>query len=245
MTHQHSTSISSERKCNNNGKSTLLPTLPLRLWTIILMMAVGHVCGHARLFSIERDSVPLFNGFSVSFDIAGPVIRALGDYGEMEGALRLNLHDQYFPVVEVGYGSAEHDDEVTGLYYKTQAPYFRIGCDLNLLKNKHAPNRLYGGIRYAFTSYKVDMRSLVFADPVWGWDTGFEIYGEKCSQHWLELVIGLDAKIWGPLHAGWSVRYKRRISHNDPSMGNTWYVPGYGKYGDTRIGANFNVIIDI
>ncbi|MCI6461741.1 MAG: DUF6048 family protein, partial [Prevotella sp.] len=76
-------------------------------------------------------------------------------------------------------------------------------------------------------------------------DTGFEIYGEKCSQHWLELVIGLDAKIWGPLHAGWSVRYKRRISHNDPSMGNTWYVPGYGKYGDTRIGANFNVIIDI
>lgn len=245
MTHQHSTSILSERKCNNNGKSTLLPTLPLRLWTIILMMAVGHVGGHARLFSIERDSVPLFNGFSVSFDIAGPVIRALGDYGEMEGALRLNLHDQYFPVVEVGYGSAEHDDEVTGLYYKTQAPYFRIGCDLNLLKNKHAPNRLYGGIRYAFTSYKVDMRSQVFADPVWGWDTGFEIYGEKCSQHWLELVIGLDAKIWGPLHAGWSVRYKRRISHNDPSMGNTWYVPGYGKYGDTRIGANFNVIIDI
>ena len=245
MTHQHSTSISSERKCNNNCKSTLLPTLPLRLWTIILMMAVGHVGGHARLFSIERDSVPLFNGFSVSFDIAGPVIRALGDYGEMEGALRLNLHDQSFPVVEVGYGSAEHDDEVTGLYYKTQAPYFRIGCDLNLLKNKHAPNRLYGGIRYAFTSYKVDMRSQAFADPVWGWDTGFEIYGEKCSQHWLELVIGLDAKIWGPLHAGWSVRYKRRISHNDPSMGNTWYVPGYGKYGDTRIGANFNVIIDI
>ena len=35
------------------------------------------------------------------------------------------------------------------------------------------------------------------------------------------------------------------LSHSDFSAGNTWYVPGYGKYGDTRIGANFNVIIDI
>ena len=66
-----------------------------------------------------------------------------------------------------------------------------------------------------------------------------------CNQHWAEVVLGLQTKIAGPVHLGWSVRYKMRLAHKDSSAGNTWYVPGYGKYGGTRIGADFNVIIDI
>lgn len=201
--------------------------------------------GQGKLFAIEKDSVPFFNGFSVSADLAGPAMLALGDYGEYEGALRVNLHDQYFPVLELGYGQAKHDDEVTGIYYKTAAPYLRIGCDLNLLKKKHTKNRLYGGIRYAFTSYKVDIARPELQDPVWQWAAPVDLRGEQCSQHWLEAVFGVDAQVWGPLHLGWNVRYKRRIAHSDSSAGSTWYIPGYGKYGDTRIGANFNVIIDI
>ncbi len=201
--------------------------------------------GQSKMFAIEKDSVPFFNGFSISADLAGPAMLALSDYGEYEAALRVNLHDQYFPVFELGYGRAKHDDEVTGIYYKTAAPYFRIGCDLNLLKKKHTKNRLYGGIRYAFTSYKVDIARPGLQDPVWQWEAPVDLRGEQCSQHWLEAVFGVDAQVWGPLHLGWNVRYKRRIAHKDSSAGNTWYIPGYGKYGDTRIGANFNVIIDI
>ena len=189
--------------------------------------------------------MPLFRGFAVSVDIAGPLVKAMSDYGEMEGSLRINLHDQYFPIVEIGYGEADHHNEVTQISYSTKAPYFRVGCDLNLLKIKHTPNRIYGGLRYAFTSYKVDMARPEVSDPIWGSPTSFEIVGESCNQHWAEVVIGLDAKIFGPLHLGWNVRYKRRLAHKDCSAGKTWYVPGYGKWGDTRLGANFNVIIDI
>lgn len=213
--------------------------------SVALAVAALSAQAQGKLFTIAKDSVPLVNGFAVSFDVAGPVVLALSDYGEYEAAVRLNLHDQYFPIVEVGYGMAEHDDEVTSLYYKTEAPYFRIGCDLNVLKNKHSANRLYAGVRYAFTAYKVDMARKTFQDPVWGWDTGFSVSGDKCNQHWAEVVLGLDTRLWGPLHLGWSVRYKLRLAHKDSSAGNTWYVPGYGKAGDTRIGANFNVIIDI
>ena len=198
-----------------------------------------------KLFAIQKDSVAFFQGLQVSVDIAGPVIRAVSDYGEYEAALKANLHNQYFPTIEIGIGSAEHDDIVTGNYYKTSAPYFRIGCDLNLAKQKHTPNFVYAGLRYAFTSYKVDMSRTPTPDPIWGNDTAFVIDGETCSQHWAEIVVGLKAKLFGPIHAGWCVRYKRRLSHKDCSAGNTWYIPGYGKYGDTRIGANFNVIIDI
>lgn len=195
--------------------------------------------------AVGQDSVPLLKGMAVSVDIAGPLARAMSDYGEVEGAFRLNLRDKYYPIAEVGYGSAKHDDEVTGIYYKTQAPYFRLGCDFNLLKNKHTSNRLYGGLRYGFTFYKVDIHKDPTPDPVWGTPASFYINGESCNYHWAEIVFGLDTKIWGPLHMGWDIRYKRRLVHKDSSVGNAWYVPGFGKYGDTRIGANFNVIIDI
>ena len=222
--------------------STFISRLAL---STALLMAGLRADAQGKLFTIAKDSVPLLNGFAVSFDAAGPVILALSDYGEYEAAVRLNLHNQYFPIVEVGYGMADHDDEVTEISYKTEAPYFRIGCDLNLLKNKHSPNRLYAGLRYAFTTYKVDISRHTFEDPVWQWPTGFSISGESCNQHWAEVVFGLQSRIVGPLHLGWSVRYKLRLAHKDSSAGNTWYVPGYGKYGDTRIGADFNVIIDI
>lgn len=198
-----------------------------------------------KMFRIEKDSIPMFRGFSVSVDVVGPAMLYLGDYGEYEGALKLNLHDQYFPTFELGYGKADHNDEVTSLNYKTSAPYFRVGCDLNLLKKKHQSNRLYGGLRFGMTSYNVDIARPGLIDPVWTGDASFAVKDMKCSMAWLEVVFGLDSKIWGPLHLGWNVRYKRRISHDDGDIGNTWYVPGYGKNGDTRIGANFLIMIDI
>ena len=213
---------------------------------LVLTAALSAEAQKLKMFALEKDTIPMMRGFQVSFDLFGFAQRQLSDYGQYEGALRVNLHDQWFPIVEVGYGVATHEnDEVTQLTYKTEAPYFRIGMDFNLLKKKHGPNRLYGGFRYAFTSYKVDMFRQQLPDPVWLGNTGFGVRDEACSQHWLEAVLGIDSKIVGPLHLGWSVRYKRRIAHNDGTIGKTWYVPGYGLWGDTRLGGSFNVMIDI
>lgn len=220
----------------------------IRFLLAILILSAAAVMpsfGRNKTFSIQKDSVPVLNGFAVSVDIAGPIIRALSDYGEYEAALRLNIHDQYFPIVELGYGDCDHYEEVTEINYKTHAPYFRIGCDLNLLKDKHAANRLYGGLRYGFTSYNVDISRVGVTDPVWGTQSDFIVDGEKCNYHWIEAVVGLSARIWGPLHLGWNVRYRKKISGSRTSAGKAWYVPGFGKWGDTRLGANFNIIIDI
>lgn len=225
--------------------TTRMRTSRLALSSLLLLLV--SICASAQGFlKFERDTVPLFRGFAVSFDIVGAVQMRLSDYGQYEGAFRLNLHDQYFPIVEVGYGRASHEnDEVTGITYKTSAPYFRIGADVNIAKRKHAVNRIYAGLRYGFTSYKVDLSRQTFPDPVWLWDTQFGVRGEPCNQHWAEVLVGIDAKVFGPLHLGWSVRYKRRLAHNDGIIGKTWYVPGYGIQESTRIGATFNVSIDI
>lgn len=227
---------------------TIISTYISRLIVSIALLVSLPTASQAQLkmFRIEKDSIPLFRGFSVSFDLVSPAMLILTDHGGYEGAFRLNLHDQWFPIVEVGIGKANHkDDKVTGINYKTTAPYFRIGVDLNLMKNKHQPNRLYGGLRYAFTSYKVDITRPDLTDPVWGWEANFIAEGMKCNMHWFEVVFGIDAKIFGPLHLGWNVRYKRRIAHKDGDVGNTWYVPGFGTNDKDQIAANFNVIIDI
>jgi len=195
---------------------------------------------------LERDSVPFFQGFAVSFDVAGAVQMALSDYGQIEGAVRLNLHDQYFPTLEVGIGKASHEDDViTGISYHTQSPYFRLGADVNLMKKKHTGNRVFGGLRYAFTTYEIDLDRENFVDPTWQWDTGFGVKDERCYQHWAELLLGIDAKVAGAFHLGWSVRYRMRLFHDDGITGKTWYVPGYGTQESSRLGYTFNLTIDI
>ncbi|MBR1933302.1 MAG: hypothetical protein IJ841_06420 [Prevotella sp.] len=225
---------------------TLISASVSRLALSLLLLLASAGAGAQGFFKYQQDSIPLFRGFAVSFDLVGLAQLQLSDYGQYEAALRLNLHDQYFPTFELGYGRANHeDDEVTGISYKTHAPYFRIGADVNIMKKKHTGNRVFIGFRYAFTSYKVDVSRQPFPDPVWKWDTSFGVSGESCHQHWAELLFGIDAKVAGPLHLGWSARYRTRLAHDDGIIGKTWYVPGYGTQDSSALGATFNVTIDI
>ena len=224
-----------------------ISTYILRL-SVSLLLAIVALPSQAQLkmFRMENDSIPLFRGFTLSFDLVGAAMLMFSDHGEIGGALRVNLHDQWFPVFETGIGRARHEkDAVTSIIYKTTAPYFRIGMDWNILRRKHQANRLYVGFRYAFTSYKVDIIRDDLPDPVWLSKTGFGVDGLACSMHWLEIVMGIDAKIFGPFHLGWDVRYRRRLIHKEGDLGNTWYVPGFGINGQDQLSANFNVIFDI
>ena len=89
----------------------------LRLTVSLLLLVMGMGSTRAqvtKMFTLEKDSVPLFCGFSVSFDLVGPAMLLLSDHGEYEGALRVNLHDQWFPVFELGLGhryGLEHSKE--------------------------------------------------------------------------------------------------------------------------------------
>lgn len=193
----------------------------------------------------QKDTVAFFRGVAVSADVVGLAQLAFSDYGQYEAALRINLKDRYFPIFELGYGTADSDNPTTNLKYKTSAPYWRVGMDFNIAKNKHDAYRVYAGARYAMTYYKFDVVGSGLKDPVWGDDVDYNVKGMKAYYHWMEAVFGVDAKIAGPLRLGWSVRYRRRITHDDGNIGKTWYVPGYGKQGGSRLGGTFNIIFEI
>ena len=75
----------------------------------------------------SRDSIGTFRGVAVSIDAVGLLQRALSSYGQYEAAVRVNIKDRFFPVAELGWGSANTTDELKGTNYKTRAPYGRIG----------------------------------------------------------------------------------------------------------------------
>lgn len=220
-------------------------TLALASSLALLTSSPVHAQSSQKKMVEQPDTIPLFRGLAVSIDAFGLGQTLLSDYGQYEAALRINLKDKYFPIVELGLGTADAKDEGTNLHYKTNAPYGRIGMDWNLMKNKHDSNRLYGGFRYGFTAYKYDLSGPDMTDPVWGGTAPYGADGVSCSYHWLEGVFGIDVKIWGPIRMGWSVRYKRRIAHNDGDLGNAWYVPGFGKQGSSRFGGTFNITYEL
>ncbi len=218
--------------------SALLISLPL-------LLAATSANAQKIVIQSEPDTVPLFRGIAVGADLFGAIQRQVSDYGQYEANLRVNLRDKYFPVFELGIGDADHqDDAVTGISVKTRAPYGRIGCDFNVLRDKHGDYRAYVGFRYAYSSFDFKLSHPGVEDPIWG---GVAEYGtdETCNSHWLEGVFTVDAKVLGPLRLGWSVRYRRRIVAPDCSVGDVWYIPGFGRSKKTCIGGTFNIAFEI
>ncbi len=210
----------------------------------LLVPANAHAQGRGKRTE-EKDSVALLRGFAVSVDLVGLIQELASSYGQYEAALRINLRDRYFPIFEIGWGVADCTSIVSQTTYKVSAPYYKAGVDFNVLKDKHDFYRLYAGLRYACTFFKYSVFNPDMTDPVWGGESGYDYSGISSSYHWVEIVVGIDARIWGPLHLGWSLRYRNRIHYDNGELDNTWYVPGYGKNGGNSIGGTFNVSIDI
>lgn len=194
---------------------------------------------------LKQHADPLFAGVSVSGDVCGAVMAAFCSYGQYEGAVRVNLKNRYFPIAEVGLGRSNHTDDESDNHFRVSAPYFRVGCDYNVAKDKFSGNRIFVGLRYGFTSFKYDMSGPPIHDAIWGTEIPFHFTGISGNAHWGELVLGLEAKVWKFFHLGWTARYRLRLSEKQAPMGRAWYLPGFGKNDNSAFGGTFNIIFDI
>lgn len=204
--------------------------------------------GPTKYIPSEQDEpkLLLFQGFTASFDVFSLAQFLWSDYGQFEAALRLNLKNTFLPIAEIGYAVCNSYNDDTNISYKTNAPYFRVGIDFNMLKNKFSNNRLFVGLRYGFSSYKYDISGPNQTDPVWGGSKPFEVNGITCTSHWAEFCAGVQVKIWGRLHMGWILRYKFHIDSSQNDFSQPYYIPGYGtKVGSSVWGASYNLCFDL
>lgn len=194
----------------------------------------------------QEQHLVFFQGFNISADVYGPAAYALSDYGWAEGALRLNLKNTFFPIVEIGYAKCEKADVNTSITYNVSAPYGRIGVDINMLKNKFQDNRLYLGARYGISKFKYDMSGPAISDPIWGGSEPYDIKGIDCTSSWVEFIFGVEVKMYRNFHMGWAVRYKREISSTKSLNAKPSCIPGYGyTTNSTCWSASYSLIFDL
>ncbi len=231
-------------------------TLPALLSSLLLTLTLtlhGQEPGEApkpTLYVVDSLSLEpkqtFFQGFTLSADIFGPIQKFVSDYGVFEGSLRINLKNQFFPVVEAGYGICETTNEDTHISYNTKAPYLRAGLDINMLKNKWQDNRLYLGARYGISKFDYDISGPELTDKTWGGSAPFSHKGISTTAHWLEFIAGVQVKILPCFHMGWTVRFKTAISKGATDYGTPYYIPGYGTTtSGTCWGATYNLSFDL
>ena len=148
----------------------------------------------------KEQQIKTLQGFQISVDAVGMVMYAVANYGQIEGAFRVNLKEKFFPIAEIGLGHSDHKNEDTELHYKTNSPYIRIGCDYNFNKDLTSGNRVYGGFRVGYTKMKFDLDGPALQDPIWHTTVPYHFSGLESEFTWGELVFGLEAKIWKNFH---------------------------------------------
>lgn len=199
---------------------------------------------------------PLYNGLSVSVDMAGLAAKGLGgDFLSSEIGIEANLKNRFLPIVELGYGTTDTWSE-KGTHYKSSAPYFRIGMNYNTMYKKGSASYLYVGWRYAYSSFSYDATNLSVEDPIfggstsnpsfiddiWGGSIPFNHKGLDSSMSWMELLLGVRAHIYKNIQMGWTIRLKYRRSTSFSDYGDPWYVPGFGEYKSSQMGLTYTII---
>ncbi|WP_281643776.1 DUF6048 family protein [Bacteroides zoogleoformans] len=203
----------------------------------------------------EETQYPFYNGISVGMELWGLGNSALGgDFSSSEISADVNLRNRFFPILELGYGSTDSWSE-KGIHYKSNAPYFRIGMDYNMLYKKKHGHMLLVGLRYGTSSFKYDIAASKLDDPVyggtvgnpnledgiWGGSLPYEYKDMRSSMQWTEFCVGIRAHVWKSFYMGWSLRFKFKLSATPDEHGDPWYVPGFGKYNSNTMGVTYTI----
>ncbi len=195
--------------------------------------------------NLIADNAALFGGVAVSADFVGFSMKLLDSkFANMEVAGRLNFLEKYFPIVELGIGDCTKTGSENDNTLSVTSPYFRVGMDYNFNRKMNG-NRLFGGVRYGYSSYNYDFHIDELRDIYYGTIETLDLNDLNGKNQWLELVVGVETKLWSIVRLGWSLRYKYKIKQKASEYGAPWFVPGFGKNGTTTFGGTVNLTFDI
>lgn len=217
----------------------------LSLNSLLSIQATAQETVNTPLTKEEWEATPLYQGVYIGTDIFGLGSKVLGsDYANTEFSAEVNLKNRYFPVIEIGYGAFETTNEETNIYFKTSAPYVRLGVNYNVFyKKPYLPGHFLVGVRYGFSAFSYDVNAPAMTDPVWGQPTiPFSYEGVKSNAGWLELVVGLRTNIYKNFYMGFSARYRSTLSVKKSENSAPYYIPGFGKNKSSNIGITYNLI---
>ncbi|MGL5958499.1 MAG: DUF6048 family protein, partial [Phocaeicola sp.] len=193
--------------------------------------------------NLEEKKVPFYQGLNIGIDLLGIGSKLFGgNILSSEVSLEANLKNRYIPVIELGYAKAEATHEETQIYYKTTAPYFRVGANYNILYNKpYLPGYLFVGARVGYTSFSYDVITPGAKDPIWGEIIPVAYENVKSQSTWGEVVIGIKTELFKGVCMGLSARWKIRFNSGKALNSEPWYTPGFGSNNSSTFGFTYNL----
>lgn len=191
------------------------------------------------IMKLPKMKYPLLVDATIGVDIWDPVMRLFGQkYGITAFSADVNLHNRYFPVVEVGLGSANSTPEDKDFHYTSpMSVYFKIGANYNFIYNSNPDYKFFAGIRYGFAPFKWGIAEATPAPGYWGTTPAFSIENQNATAGWLEFCLGLRIRLWQNISAGWMFKYHLILHESKNMHGEPWYIPGYGSRNQAITGA--------
>ncbi len=179
---------------------------------------------------VVKMKYPLFHSASAGIDIWDPLMRAFGQHYGLIGAwAEVSLYNRYNPVFEFGLGQAKNTPSGNNFTYSSpMSVYFKLGMNYNFLYNSNPDYLFYAGVRYGFSPFSYTIDNITVDNSYWGENTSFAIPTQHTTVGWFEFMLGLRVKLWGPISAGWSFKYRSILHESTSKHGQPWYIPGFG-----------------
>ncbi len=220
--------------------------------TLGFLFSMVLLCLPFQLVAQEKkaDSIPSKTqryGIRVGVDIA-KIARAFyeEDYRGFELVGDVRLTKKYYIAAELGNEDKTVND--SRLNFTTNGTFIKVGFDYNLYENwLDMENMVYIGARYGVSSFSQTLNSYKIYNryPYFGFPQNIES-GEKfsgLSAQWLEVLVGMKAKVLNNFYVGFSLRVNRLFSNQKPNNFDNLFIPGFNRTYDGSFGAGFNYTV--
>lgn len=168
------------------------------------------------------------------------------DYTGLEIVGDYRLTKKYFLAGELGNENKTVDGDRVN--FTTKGTYFKAGFDYNLYENwLNMENLVYLGLRYGVSSFSQTLNSYSNYNRYdYFNETNTIISGQKftgLSAQWLEVVVGVNAKVFNNFYVGFSFRANKLVSNKKPANFDNLYIPGFNRTYDGDFGVGFNYTV--
>lgn len=168
------------------------------------------------------------------------------DYKGIEFTADWRLTKKYYIAAELGYEDKTTDDD--RLNSTASGTYIKGGFDYNLYDNwLDMENLITIGLRGGFSSFSQDLNSykIYNPNPYWGEQPAISANQKYSglSAAWLEVAMGIKAKVFNNIFVGFGVQLKLLAMNNKPSGFDNLYIPGFNRTYDGNFGVGFNYTV--
>ena len=128
--------------------------------------------------------------------------------------------------------------------YRSDGVYTRIGVDYNFMKHvdELSTDYILIGLRYGFTTFAHQADNIRIESDLWSDYTNGSVPNNWLSAQWMEIALGMKARLFNNFYLGWSLRMRMKIwAQNDPIM-EPYYIPGYGRANrNSNVGLSYTL----